>query len=162
MYSAVDVAWKMLLLAKNERIQLSHLQLQKLVYIAHGYFLGWKYQPLVKEPIEAWAYGPVIASIYHEFKQNGDSPINLSNDDGIETELDADIDAVSIVKGVLRLYGEQDALALVNLTHQRDTPWDIAWNEQGGNRYSSYGIDNELIKNHYRKVIETPDSVNGL
>lgn len=162
MYNSVDVAWRMLQLASAKGIQLSNLQLQKLVYIAHGYLLGWKHTPLIQEPVEAWAYGPVIASIYHEFKQYGDGKIIINPGAQIGTELDRDADATSVIEGVLNLYGQLDAIHLVNLTHQPNTPWDEAWNWQGGNRYYSFPIDNELIKNHYRKVIANPQGVNGL
>lgn len=162
MYRSVDVAWKMLQIASSKGIFLSNLQLQKLVYIAHGYLLGWKLTPLIQENVEAWTYGPVIASIYHEFKDYGDRKIILSNDSELATELDGDVDACKVINGVLDLYGRLDAMHLVNLTHQENTPWDEAWNKQGGRRYYSYPIDNELIKNHYRKVIANPAAVGGL
>ncbi|MFM5394192.1 Panacea domain-containing protein [Aeromonas veronii] len=162
MYRAVDVAWKMLKVAHSKGIQLSHLQLQKLVYIAHGYLLGWKLTPLIQENVEAWNYGPVISSIYHEFKECGDNKIILNNNAEFATELDNDADACAVISGVLDLYGRLDAMHLVNLTHQANTPWDDAWNIQGGRQYYSYPIDNELIKNHYRKVLANPTAVGGL
>lgn len=162
MYRSVDVAWKMLQLAKEKGIQLSNLQLQKLVYIAHGYLLAWKLTPLIREDVEAWNYGPVIASIYHEFKGYGDKKIFFGDNLTIPTELDNNPDTQTVINGVLDLYGRLDAIQLVNLTHQANTPWDEAWNKQGGNRYYSYTIDNELIKNHYRKVLADPSAVGGL
>lgn len=160
MYHSVDVAWKMLQLAHEKGIALSNLQLQKLVYIAHGYLLGWKSKPLIVEPIEAWTYGPVVSAIYHQFKSYGDSKIPVSS--VFSTELDSDRDAVDTLNGVLSLYGRMTAMDLVNLTHQQDTPWDIAWNVQGGKKFFSHSIDNEIIKNHFRKVISDPKSVGGL
>lgn len=160
MYRSVDVAWKMLQIAKDKGISLSNLQLQKLVYIAHGYLLGWKLTPLIQEPVEAWTYGPVIAPIYHEFKDYGDRKIEVGPP--VVTELDNDEDACAVIASVLDLYGRMDAMSLVNLTHQTNTPWDEAWNKQGGRNYYSYSIDNELIKNHFRKAIANPAGVSGL
>lgn len=160
MYASVEVAWKMLQLANQKGIALSNLQLQKLVYIAHGYLLGWKNRPLIQESVEAWTYGPVIGNIYHQFKAYGDKKIPVST--ALSTELDADRDALDTLNGVLDLYGKLDAMALVNLTHQKDTPWDIAWNVEGGKQFFSHSIDNQLIKNHFRKVISDPNSVGGL
>lgn len=161
MYRSIDVAWKMLLLAKSKGINLSNLQLQKLVYIAHGYLLGWKDKPLIQESVEAWTYGPVINPIYHEFKEYGDRKISLG-DGAIRTELDEDVDATSVIDGVLTLYGKLDAMSLVNLTHQQSTPWDEVWHRQGGKSYYSVPINNDLIKDHFRKVIADPNSVSGL
>lgn len=160
MYHSVEVAWKMLQIAQAKGVNLSNLQLQKLVYIAHGYLLGWKNKPLISEPIEAWNYGPVVSPIYHEFKSYRDGKIPVSSE--VKTELDSDDEALGVIDGVLGLYGNMNAIQLVNLTHQPDTPWDISWNKQGGKQYISYPIDNEIIKNHFRKVISDPKSVGGL
>lgn len=42
MHDAVAIAYRMLQVANEKNLQLSNLQLQKLVYIAYGYLLGWK------------------------------------------------------------------------------------------------------------------------
>lgn len=160
MYDAVEVAWKMLKVAKEKNIPLTNLKLQKLVYIAHGYFLGWKGKPLVQDPVEAWKYGPVIRSIYKQFKGSSDV-INVTNED-ILTDLDNDPDANDCIAKVLDLYGNFTAKELVDITHQKDTPWFDAWNNIFSIFSSRKIIDNNEIKNHYRKVINTPDQVNGL
>src|SRR5262245_26249764 len=51
------------------------LKLQKLLYFAHGWHLAITGAPLLDEPIEAWQYGPVVSSIYHEFKHFGSRAI---------------------------------------------------------------------------------------
>ena len=162
MYKATEVAWRMLKVAKGHEIQLSNLQLQKLVYIAHGYFLGWKNRPLVSEAVVAWKYGPVLDQVYHEFKSYQDRKIPNDKIEDIATELDADDDANMVIEGVLLLYGKIDAISLVNLTHQPETPWDEVWNVKGGSNKLSAEIPNDLIKNHFRKVINSPKSVKGL
>ena len=46
---------------------LSHLQLQKLVYLA--YKVPFKYkEPLFDEKIVAFQYGPVVEEVYQQFK----------------------------------------------------------------------------------------------
>ena len=52
-------------------------KLIKLVYIAYGWNLVMNNnQPkLFEEPILAWKYGPVISSIYYEFRKFGNKPI---------------------------------------------------------------------------------------
>jgi uncharacterized phage-associated protein len=159
MHDALTVAWRMLQVAKAKGIQMSNLKLQKLIYIAHGYLLGWKGQPLVSEEIEAWNYGPVVNSIYHQFKNFGDSLISI--DDSIQLPpLGADEEAV--IDGVLNLYGYKSAIELVNLTHQVNTPWYEVWNNGGGRHFYAVPIKNDLIINHYRNVISNPNMVSGL
>ena len=43
--------------------------LNKLVYITKGFALATLDDGLFEEEVEAWKYGPVISSLYHEFKQ---------------------------------------------------------------------------------------------
>ena len=162
MYNAVDVAWKLLQVADNKGIKLSNLQLQKLIYVAHGYLLGWKNKPLVDDEIEAWKYGPVVDSVYNEFKRFVNKEIPTDNISELKTELDSDPDATEVINGVLNLYGTKTAVELVSLTHQEDTPWDIVWQQDGGQHSRSIPIPSDVIKNHFRKVITSPDNVNGL
>ena len=43
----------------------------KLVYLAHGWQLGWDGEPLINEPVEAWTYGPVILACTTAIKPLG-------------------------------------------------------------------------------------------
>lgn len=53
---------------------MSLLKLIKLVYLAYGWSIALDYR-LFDEPIVAWKHGPVIRSLYHEFKHFGAAPI---------------------------------------------------------------------------------------
>lgn len=158
-YDPVSVANKMLQVARLKSISLSNLQLQKLVYLAHGYLLGWKGRPLLNQPVEAWTYGPVVSSVYDEFKAWRDGKIAVPPPS--LSPIDADADAVSVIDGVLNLYGNMSAMELVNLTHQPGTPWHQTWETYGKYEYS-YPILDELIKNHFEKAIANPQGVIGL
>src|SRR5438552_18215648 len=61
--------------AAAEGKKLTPLQLIKLVYFAHGWYLGLTGEPLIDEPPEAWRYGPVIPSLYHALKDYGNGAI---------------------------------------------------------------------------------------
>lgn len=162
MYSAIDVAYKLLQLAKEKDLQLSNLQLQKLVYIAHGYMLGWKSTPLVNDEIQAWKYGPVIHSIYNQFKENGANKVPTEGIDNVTIDADFTADEIICLNGVLDLYANRTPESLITTTHQENTPWDEVWNKSGGKSSYFAKIPNELIKNHYRKVVTDPSSVSGL
>ena len=65
----------------NKNLDVDNLKLNKLVYISYGFALACFKEELelFKEPIQAWRLGPVIPSIYHEFKRYGYNSIkNLS------------------------------------------------------------------------------------
>jgi len=64
-HSSISVA-KYLLDNKEEDSgpSFSPMKIIKLVYIAHGWMLGINGLPLMKDPIEAWRYGPVIRELY--------------------------------------------------------------------------------------------------
>src|SRR5947209_648870 len=59
----------------NGDTAITPMQLIKLVYIAHGYMLGEHRQPLLKESVQAWRFGPVVASVYHAVKECKDQPV---------------------------------------------------------------------------------------
>lgn len=161
MYNAVEVAWKMLQIAKGKDIKLSNLQLQKLVYIAHGYMLGWKNKPLISDSIEAWKYGPVIGSIYHAFKGYKASKIPTDNIGNIALS-DLDADAITCIEGVLDMYGKEQPEKLIAATHQTDTPWYDAWEVKNGKDTFYAEMDNESIRQHYLRLITDPQGVKGL
>ena len=63
------------LLANSDR-KLTPMEVNKLVYISHGWMLALHDESLISEKIEAWKHGPVIPSLYHKFKMYGAEPID--------------------------------------------------------------------------------------
>lgn len=159
-FDQIDVAYRMLQVAKGKGIKLSNLQLQKLVYIAHGYLLGSKGYPLVRGKVSAWTYGPVLNEIFKHFKEYQDTKIELENLDSVLIILSEDVEWV--LDGVLNLYGNDEAMQLVSITMQDDTPWSHVWYKRGHKDDKFIEIPNDLIKHHYQKVVTDPTKVNGL
>ena len=88
------------------------MKLQKLLYYAQAWSLVWDGGPLFAEPIEAWADGPVVRSVFGRRKhgvEQGD-PDELS-DAQQET-----------VREVLRVYARHQGDWLSSLSH-RELPW---------------------------------------
>ncbi|MFC1596071.1 Panacea domain-containing protein [Candidatus Margulisiibacteriota bacterium] len=52
----------------DEKLELTHLKLQKILYYAQGWYLANNNKPLFNERVEAWPYGPVIPKVYDELK----------------------------------------------------------------------------------------------
>ena len=74
-YKVEAVANWFLQYAKSNDIIIDHMKLQKMIYFANGWALGVTGEPLIDERFEAWQYGPVVPSIYHQFKAFGRRPI---------------------------------------------------------------------------------------
>ena len=161
MHEAVDVAIKLLKIADDQDKKLSNLQLQKLVYIAHGFTLAFLKEKLIEEKISAWQYGPVIPEIYHQFKEYGASKIPLW---GLESTTTGDYspDVKKILEGVVKSYGKLQGGELIHRTHLPGTPWYKVWNEEGGQFFSFTEIPNKLIRKHFLKVVQSKGKMEAL
>lgn len=151
MYPASAIANRFLEIAKEHGETLTPLKLIKLVYFAYGWYLALTDKHLITEPVVAWQYGPVINSLYQEFKRFGNEPItdyakightyteNLKEDDVVFALLDK----------IWEVYGKYSAIQLSNLTHEGGSPWDKTWHEQGASNSYNYPIDDKLIKDYF-------------
>lgn len=158
-YYASYIANYFLEKAHQEGMPVSVMKLLKLVYIAYGWVLALLHHKLFKEPIEAWKFGPVIPSLYYEFKHCGKEPICE-----LATEYDPDSeeppyapkfqqnaqeeDILKILDKVWEVYGDRTASALMRLTHEAGTPWAKAYSEE-----ETRTLDDEEIKMHFEQRI---------
>ncbi|MEG9862472.1 MAG: type II toxin-antitoxin system antitoxin SocA domain-containing protein [Parvularculales bacterium] len=173
-YTAIAVA--NYFLSKYGHTGIQPLKLQKLVYIAHGWHLALrgKKQPLVfDENAEAWQYGPVFPSVYHEFKDRGKQPItdlgtefvaketgNIGSIVSVTPEIkQKDENTTNLLDRVWEVYGRWSGIQLSTLCHQPGTPWDITRKKSNGRRNAH--IENEIIYKHYKKKLEQNVSKNA-
>ena len=151
----------------NQRI--SPLQIQKLVYIAHGWHLALhEGKPLVNDEFaEAWKYGPVFASLYYEFKHIGRKPIReLATDTDLDEagklmtitpKIDEDDEEThKLLDRIWEAYSRYSALRLSAMCHQNDSPWDKTrkrCNSQSVSIRNAH-IKNEEIEEHYLEKLQ--------
>ena len=95
---------------------MSAMKLQKLAYYSQAWHLVWEEDPLFPDPIQAWANGPVIYSLYNEHR----GQFSVSDWDGKPDEL-TEAESTSI-DAVLDAYGSFTAHQLSEMTHRED-PW---------------------------------------
>ena len=132
---------------------LTHLQLQKLVYIAYGFGLAFFNRRLFEEEIQAWRLGPVIPDLYHEFKRFGPHVIRdwstyydySKHEFGFPAVDDHDGGALMVLNRTWNRYGRLPPSQLVKITHERGTPWS------GTHRRQRIGDD--LIRSHFKKLL---------
>lgn len=107
----------------GEKDQVSNLKLQKLLYYAQGYSLALLNKPLFKEPIQCWTHGPVVESVYHQYKVFGKRFITSTQ------VMDLSIfnsDEMAILTLVANEYGQYSAWKLREMTHD-EAPWCYAY-----------------------------------
>ena len=142
--------------AKRDGKSLDPLKLIKLVYIAYGWVLALTNQRLFDEGIEAWKHGPVIPSIYHEFKHNRYSHIeekagewDMETGDFVTPEVPpSDATTRMILEKVWAAYGRFSGWALRNKTHEQGTPWSETYDGT-----LNKVIPDDLISPHFHKKI---------
>jgi uncharacterized phage-associated protein len=146
--------------------KLDPMQVQKLVYFAHGWHLAACETPLIDEMVEAWRYGPVIPSLYHEFKRFGKNPITKKAshlrviDEGrwefvfIEPSIGDEHETATtrrFLDLIWNVYGKLSGIQLSNLTHQPGSPWHTTWQQAQGRK--NVDIPDELIGTYFRSQL---------
>jgi uncharacterized phage-associated protein len=148
MYNCFDIAKVFLKLSKEEGIPMPPMKLLKLIYIAHGYFLGFTDKPLFKNEIQAWKYGPVIPDLYFIIKRFSNQNVGSDVID-LYSENELKPSDYKFVQSVWNAYKRFDGLQLSSKTHEDNTPWYKSFVELKSNI-----IDNFTIKKYYKELIE--------
>ncbi len=137
-YSVNDVARYVINYVNSNNDLISNLKLQKVLYFIQAKFLTEVGYPCFKEEIEAWDFGPVIPSVYHEYKQHGAGyipPVKkffVYSDDIFECKYKNYSDDIiddcdkEVINSTIDECTPYSASQLVNLTHNQ-TPWQNAY-----------------------------------
>lgn len=138
-YDGRAVANLLLDLADELGLSLTNMAVQKIAYFAHGWRLAECGEPLIKQPFEAWDYGPVIKSVYDAFKSAGRSKITdrACGFDPVERTpflIAADFapEERAFLRAILAAYGRYSAITLSEVTHRKGGAWDRVWNAPEG------------------------------
>lgn len=98
---------------------ISNLKLQKLLYYAQGFHLALYGDPIFKENILAWEYGPVVKEVYDEYKKYGGAfippPEDFNNKDFTDKQQE-------LLGEIYEVYGQFSAWKLMEMTHS-ESPW---------------------------------------
>jgi len=158
--SPLDVATTFLEMAKSHG--LTSIKLNKLIYLAHGYYLGNHEVPLITNgelPV-AWKHGPAYESVYFTFKSSKSGvipptyaaiPKNVSSNEYLSDFLNQ----------FWAIFKDASAWHIVKMLHEKGSPWDIVWNQQGGKFTIGMEIPDDLTRAYYiAKVKELHASTN--
>lgn len=140
---STEIANEFIKRAQTRGIPLTHMQLQKLVYLAHGWALAVLDRPLVTDPVQAWDYGPVYPSLYSALRRYGSQPvtrqIEYADFDRNRPFVNAPAEGLlsaeehGLIDRVFQTYGRFQAFQLSALTHAPGSPW------------SQVGVQNAVI-----------------
>jgi len=147
MYSALAVANAFIKRSREGQLaKLTPMKLQKLLFFTQSWHLKINKEPLFDDLFARWQYGPVIPSIYHEFKSYGSGVITdygtiLVNDDDSklgfkviipEIDWEGDQETVDFIDKIIEVYGCYSGGALSRMTHEDGTAWAITGGPDGG------------------------------
>lgn len=151
-YDSLIIAKFFIDIAIKQGKPISPLKLQKLVYYAVGWYAGYTGRRLLDEEVKAWPYGPIIASIYHEFTHLGNDPITAKDvrfgviDTG--TPL-FDQSLVDFMTGVWSAYCSFSDIQLSEMTKADGSPWATTV----GAELMNQSIPFEMILRYFKTVV---------
>ncbi len=155
-YSPSLIANAFLYKARQTGAQLSHLKLQKLVFFVHAWGLALKGKSPVQDSPQAWPYGPVFESLYHELKGFGSKPVDsyllqMNPQSGkLEPQIpvQTDTDFWALLGQVWDRYSTFSAVQLSALTHESGGPWEKA--RQG----QVLSLTDDAVRDYYRGKLQ--------
>ncbi len=119
MNKPLDIAAYIVKLSDEIGEPITNMKLQKLIYYTFVWYAVEKNKPLFKEGIQAWKYGPVVASVYEVYKPYGADVIKEIKDGNPES---LDDFTKSLTEDVFKAYGSKSAVELMELAHS-EAPW---------------------------------------
>lgn len=144
--SAVAVAQAFLDLAQAEGVNLTNMQLQKLVYFAHGVYLAaFNGSPLIAEEVRAWDFGPVIPPLYERLRVYGRGVVSPQLAPETRGAISPDSPEGQAILSTWYAYKNHSAWDLSTISHAQDSPWDIVWNQQN----NRYGLIPDAVTRYY-------------
>lgn len=139
----IDIANKQFVDEDGVAEGITNLKLQKILYFAQAAHLSMYGKPLFNEEIEAWKFGPVVASIYRKYKSQLNKtlpqPKHLK-------ELPNDLKI--FLESIWNIYGKFSAAELVNITHNHE-PWKIIFYGADSKKIISKSMLEEYYKRYF-------------
>lgn len=151
-FDARSIANRILDHAEHQGLHLTVMQLLKLVYLAHGWWLTFSGgNPLTTIRPEAWKYGPVHRDVYNSFRHFGSNPIvgrAVDSATGFEYREQVSDDIDQLLAQVVSSYGKHHAFTLSDIMHKPGTPWSVTSETRG--HYAP--IEDDLIREHFDDI----------
>lgn len=116
--TALDVSKAFLLLSQPEIGDgITNLKIQKLLYYAQGLHLALYGKPFFNDAILAWKHGPVVESVYKNYKKYGAQIIDRPETKSVLNDKQSEF-----VREIWKIFGQFSAWKLRDMTHS-EMPW---------------------------------------
>ena len=130
---------------------LTNMRIHKILYLCHVMYIGKKKEPLFDEHFEAWKYGPVIPSLYHDLKCYSAQPITYILGSSSLYEQDKEKrDEFNALKEYGAFFNRYTTADLLVLTHCEGGAWSRVYDKGVMNKV----IPNEYIMKEYKDFYE--------
>ena len=148
MFSALSIAHYIIDYCNQRGRGISNLKLQKILYFVQAEFLVSTpdNSPCFRDRIEAWDFGPVVPSVYHQYKRFGSSTIPARMNDVLVPYYESiDYKDQIMIDAIVDSSFNYSASELVDITHHQ-APWRNAY-RRGFNNV----ISNDSILNYFQE-----------
>jgi len=159
-YPGIVVANEIIKLANAQKKGITPMKLQKILYLANGISYKRNGEKLIEERFEPWEYGPVLRSVYNVYKQCKGNNItelideNIPNDSGngfaLSSSYNVKDNDLMIINEAWNNAKNLDAFTLSAWSHNKNSPWDKAYNANPKQPY----INDEDIKEYFDAFIK--------
>lgn len=129
---------------------LTPVKLNHLVILADWWHLHRNGDFLINERTEAWSSGPVLPSIYHEYKDQ--PPYSaIEHPSRRQPPLEEDADIIPFLEHIWNLYGKYTAQQLGRINTAADTPWHQLQGKLGEGEHQQ--ITREHVEAYFQSLI---------
>ena len=126
-FSPVIISNNILKRAFDEEVSVSPMKLQKLLYFVASDYAKHTGAPLLSEQFQAWDYGPVVRSVYDEFRSFGGSAIRAYAKDATgASKMVKESKNEDLRESLDRIWGKAkdvSAVRLSRITHIEGSAW---------------------------------------
>lgn len=151
---------------QTEQTQLTHLKIQKLLYYAQGWHLGFFGVPLFEDNIHAWKYGPVVETVYQALKYREKSEIikdpihgyafahgDCRMENAPKLNLGGDEDRIKYMNSFWGKYSVIEPWVLVGSSHRKGTPWEQVTSSPSYDRSANSLISTQLMRIYFTALL---------
>jgi uncharacterized phage-associated protein len=162
-----EIANEFIRLAAAETRVLDQLQLQALVYVAHGWCLAFHGEPLTGDRPEAWEFGPMYRRLADALAPYGRDPVTREmslaeafpgdalRDPSQPARPDLEDAELALVADIFRDYSGFEFWQLSALTREGDTPWRQVF-ANGAGKYRD--IPHHMIKAQFVELLRQSEA----
>ncbi|MFW9095190.1 Panacea domain-containing protein [Corynebacterium striatum] len=130
-YSPTMIANNILSRAFADKAYMSPMKLQKILYFVASEYQKATKRLLLEEPFSTWAYGPVVYSVYDEFRSFSKGNIKRyardARGDVFVIDETQDIELKVALDRVWDKTKDMGAVELSEITHLQNSAWDKAF-----------------------------------